>query len=199
MEDVPQRLKKINEGVLCRIYMLYVYVILRRVNHLRLLWCSTGFLQKSRRSQDTPPWSIPGTTLSLTLTKYHLYIWSELLVSWTERQIPAGISMPFTSILFFCIILVAVWNCSISSNILDTFLKTKCIVIHTAHLMYQQILVTHLSKKKLLLLNQIVVFFSIRRPRKLLQYNSEQMALTHVGSNAVFQADHQRAVMLNLV
>lgn len=65
--------------------------------------------------------------------------------------------------------------------------------------MYQQILVTHLSKKKLLLLNQIVVFFSIRRPQKLLQYNSEQMALMHFGSNAVFQADHQRAVMLNLV
>lgn len=33
-----------------------------RGKRLRLLWRSTVSSQTSRRSQDTPPWSIPGTT-----------------------------------------------------------------------------------------------------------------------------------------
>lgn len=46
--------------VLCHIY-LFVCVS-NREKHLHRLLCSTGFSQKLRRSQDTPPWSIPGTT-----------------------------------------------------------------------------------------------------------------------------------------
>lgn len=53
-------------AVVCHIYVHVACICFYRGRRLHLLWCSTLFSRTSRRSQDTPPWSIPGTATAPT-------------------------------------------------------------------------------------------------------------------------------------
>lgn len=48
----------------CVFLRVCVCFVFHRGKHLHLLWSLTVFSRTSRRSQDTPPWSTPGTTPS---------------------------------------------------------------------------------------------------------------------------------------